>query len=466
MKEYKLVNNVIDEFPTREKTENNKYFCEFIDTRQGVKSYIFDLNGNHKKTLYFIYDESNTCGTLTTFPIYTFPDTFGKKRFPNLKFIRFVGFDLRANLNKKDLVMYSRNIIEDLPPPFVSELHHGFGVRKAYKIMIENLILKGFTKITILAKPDIKYTKKNDEFVISYEEFDKLRKLLDRIQLRKYKMHKTVNQFVVDTAYSDTKEQKIVMPEQMAKDIKLLLKYTRASNSAPLFYKEILDSVQNEVKTLVCKKKNKINQLQSEIEYVLLENILAEYKKLLDSDTKEERWHQFFKSNMSIISMAFNFPMIYFGDKAYVGGKGISNKGGHEADFLLKNICNGNLAILEIKTHMKSLLNNKKYRNGVYAPSEELSGGITQVLTQRYSLIVESNGLDIENASVINPPCFLVIGKLSDYNSDKEKKISFELFRSSIHGLQILAFDEVYEKLNNLYKALNIQRDEDTNTTP
>ena len=218
--------------------------------------------------------------------------------------------------------------------------------------------------------------------------------------------------------------------------------------------------------TLVCKKKNKINQLQSEIEYVLLENILAEYKKLLDSDTKEERWHQFFKSNMSIISMAFNFPMIYFGDKAYVGGKGISNKGGHEADFLLKNICNGNLAILEIKTHMKSLLNNKKYRNGVYAPSEELSGGITQVLTQRYSLIVESNGLDIENASVINPPCFLVIGKLSDYNSDKEKKISFELFRSSIHGLQILAFDEVYEKLNNLYKALNIQRDEDTNTTP
>ena len=72
-------------------------------------------------------------------------------------------------------------------------------------------------------------------------------------------------------------------------------------------------------------------------------------------------------------------PVVIEQDKAYVGGKGVSNTGGGIIDFLLRQAVLENVVLLEIKTPATSLLQHSTYRAGVYGPSDELGGGIARL---------------------------------------------------------------------------------------
>ena len=52
-----------------------------------------------------------------------------------------------------------------------------------------------------------------------------------------------------------------------------------------------------------------------------------------------------------------------------------------------------------------------------------------------------------------NPDCILILGNTSELN-DKDKKASFELWRSSLVGVVVLTFDEFKQKIDNLINAL------------
>ena len=136
-----------------------------------------------------------------------------------------------------------------------------------------------------------------------------------------------------------------------------------------------------------------------------------------------------------------------------MGGKALDNTGGKIVDFLYSHDLTNNLAIVEIKTPQTRLL-SKLYREDIYNISDELSGGVNQVLRYRDSLVKRSydfcrNG----NTEVLNPDAILIIGSLSELD-DENKIASFQLWRSSLQGICIVTFDEVEKRIANLVELL------------
>jgi len=149
-------------------------------------------------------------------------------------------------------------------------------------------------------------------------------------------------------------------------------------------------------------------------------------------------------------------PYIQLSNQAYVGGKSFYNKNGQYTDFLYKHKITNNSFIVEIKCPHTSLLNELPYRKpGVYSPSKELSGAVSQILAQKYEIETNiatlAHNTDDRNIDAYNVQGFIVVGLLDNLNGDNEKmkKRSFELFRNNQKNIRIMTYDECQEQLNN-----------------
>lgn len=205
---------------------------------------------------------------------------------------------------------------------------------------------------------------------------------------------------------------------------------------------------------------------------------LEEFRKLLEEPDyfAEQRalaggpeavWQKFFERNQWI----FGYGLTFVACEALTGekleqittGANIFTGAGKRSDAVMRT--KGYLSSLlfgEIKTHQTDLLAARAYREpDVYQPSKELSGGVSQVqktadkavrrLQARIYSIAEASGSPTGiDVLTIMPRQVLVIGRLSQFEENgainEERAHSFELFRRSINGLEILTFDELYER--------------------
>lgn len=171
----------------------------------------------------------------------------------------------------------------------------------------------------------------------------------------------------------------------------------------------------------------------------------------------EEFWHKTITENSLVLEQVFSWPTMVVKGKAYVGGKSVLNTGGGIVDFLVKNYLTNNAALVEIKTPATDLLRSAPYRDGVYSASEDLSGGVMQVLSYRYSLQREfyslKHGLP-GGLEAFEPRCVVIIGMTSELQGDEEKLRSLELFRNNSLGVAVVTFDELFEKTRRLVKIL------------
>ena len=201
----------------------------------------------------------------------------------------------------------------------------------------------------------------------------------------------------------------------------------------------------------------KTEHLQKVSTLIGISNIRKVIKFWQDNKTNsdEEFWQVFLKENPYIISQTFLFPVIILEDKAYVGGKGIGNSGGNLLDFLFAHRLNSNVALVEIKTPITPLLGSR-YRTGAYSVSQDLSGSINQVLnykdslTKEYDSLVRHSRCDFQ---VFEPKCVVIVGCISSLK-DEEQLRSFELFRSNLKNVQIVTYDELFDKLEMLLHLL------------
>ncbi|MCK5847995.1 MAG: DUF4263 domain-containing protein [Caldisericia bacterium] len=171
-------------------------------------------------------------------------------------------------------------------------------------------------------------------------------------------------------------------------------------------------------------------------------------------NNREEYWHRdIFAKNQWIISQLFSFPCTIFANKAYLGGKGLDNKGGKICDYIYQNQVTKNVAIVEIKTPCTKLI-GPKYRE-TFSMSSELSGSINQVLdykdtlTKNYYSLIKDPCKDFEP---FNPTCLVIVGNMCDLS--EVQKGTFEAFRNSLNNIFIVTYDEIIEKaqaLMNLY---------------
>lgn len=202
---------------------------------------------------------------------------------------------------------------------------------------------------------------------------------------------------------------------------------------------------------------NDLEKLSSMISLNGLNGILDVWKNN-KNNRSEEFWQRLFKNNSWVLAQLFSHPMIIINDKAYVGGKGIDNQGGNIVDFIYKNRLTENTALIEIKTPATKLLSGH-YRGNIFAVSSELSGSVTQILTYKDELQKNYRDLTAQSKQtfqVFNPKCFVVIGCLETERFSDIQQKSFEIFRSDLRSVEILTFDELFNKVEQLLRLFQL----------
>lgn len=173
------------------------------------------------------------------------------------------------------------------------------------------------------------------------------------------------------------------------------------------------------------------------------------------SSGDEDFWQRILTENSFVLEQVFAWPTTIHQDKAYVGGKDVTNKGGNIVDFLMKNYLTLNASLIEIKTPSTPMLGSE-YRNGIFNLSSELTGSAMQVLN--YKRTLQEQYLSVTQGQTnlfqsFDPKCAVIIGNTQNLDT-KEKRKSFELYRQQMHGVAIVTFDELYEKTRKLIQLM------------
>ncbi|MER5871801.1 Shedu immune nuclease family protein [Streptomyces sp. NPDC002044] len=181
----------------------------------------------------------------------------------------------------------------------------------------------------------------------------------------------------------------------------------------------------------------------------------------------EAVWQSFFEENPWIFGYGLNLvacePLDDGKLERITTGANIFTGAGKRSDAVMRSKgFISSLLLCEIKTHMTPLLASAPYRPpDVYQVSKEVVGAVAQVqktahkalrlVTGQLHRLYQDDGAptDIE-ISTARPRQVLVIGTLSEFTergaANPEKNTSFEQYRRSIQDVEVITFDELYER--------------------
>jgi hypothetical protein len=186
-----------------------------------------------------------------------------------------------------------------------------------------------------------------------------------------------------------------------------------------------------------------------------------------ENNGPESVWQDYFERNQWIFGYGLKLVACESLDddklEQISTGANIFTGSGKRADALLRSRGYiSSLLFCEIKTDTKPLLAPTQYRKpDVYRVSSELSGGVSQVqktthkalrtIASEFHRLFEPDGTPLRvEISSIKPRQVLIIGNLSELldggEINLEKSLSFELYRKSIIDVEILTFDELYQR--------------------
>ncbi len=188
----------------------------------------------------------------------------------------------------------------------------------------------------------------------------------------------------------------------------------------------------------------------------------------------EDLWQKFFERNQWIFGYGLHYVFVTgFEDRKLeqiVQGNDLMNRG-KRADALMmtRGIVNS-LCFAEIKTHRTPLLDKSSYRPACWAASRELAGAVAQVqgtvasairnLSDRIRPCTDNGDPTGEEVFNYKPRAFVVVGSLSEFVGEHgvnaEKLRSFELYRNSIVGVEIITFDELHERTKFIVAAADL----------
>ncbi|MFC6155866.1 Shedu immune nuclease family protein [Kribbella jiaozuonensis] len=182
---------------------------------------------------------------------------------------------------------------------------------------------------------------------------------------------------------------------------------------------------------------------------------------------EEGIWQHFFEANQWIFGYGLSLiSSESFSDQKLeqiTTGANIFGGAGKRSDAVLRSKGYiSSLMFAEIKTPAAALLYNEAYRPpDVFRPSKELSGGVAQLqktaekavrgIGDQLRRAYDSDGTPLGfEVSTVKPKQILIIGKLDEFvvNGDinPEKSMSFELYRRSMIDIEIITFDELFER--------------------
>jgi hypothetical protein len=437
----------------REKIDGiTKYFFIYKDNEKphfppdgsnGRQESFRDEDGDNKNLLAEI---NNNLHITTIYPFFTWVDKsdFLSSKYHPIRQIVFEGYSITDALSD----IGSFIVLENQPKVFTKTLVHGLGFKKEYRF-IPDTILAHFSSCEKLIISMTRATEiSGTSMIISDSDLDGLRRGIDRILDKSRAAAREDREYFVysELLYGVNPEKFPEIKNPVRKDA--IYKILKNSD----FVSTKLSD--NDKKGLLGIKDN------AELGY--LSSLRKEFKDLIDKNHNEDVYQKFLEENPLLLTMFSGSPYMQFKNQSYVGGKTFDNSKGQYPDFLFKHKVTNNTFIIEIKRPGSELLENREYRNGTFSASKELSGAISQVVTQKYQLETDIAALiknaDDRNVEAFNVQGLIIIGLLRGFNGknqEKDRKRSFELFRNNQKNVRIMAYDECLDQLDVFIDVLS-----------
>lgn len=165
---------------------------------------------------------------------------------------------------------------------------------------------------------------------------------------------------------------------------------------------------------------------------------------------------KFFEQNKWIFGYGLNYEILKQQQpQPHYGGTRVDGKGGQRGDNLMSTVGNLSFTVLvEIKTPATRLLQGEEeIRNGAWSLSKDLIDALSQIqanihMWEKYGSEQPNNRDRFEKLSVftVKPKGIIVIGSLKQLFDNRSKHETFQRFRQSIHGVEIITFDELFAR--------------------
>ena len=350
-------------------------------------------------------------------------------------------------------------VLQGLPPGFTKKIQFGLGLAKPYWPIINAVEeLSDCTEIVIAQKGLTGIDRKRNAFHILFDDFDALRKSLNRITRHGQNAARALKEA---TAYNVLAER----VGETTRPVHRTSHETRQLIADALEGKESLDeedqgriveAVSTHLDNIVVSNPSLTAKLHADIELVTLGRFINSLGEAIQKGHAEPWWQKFFTINPIALNLVFGCPVVTVHGQASVGGRRFSGTGDGIADFLMKNSITNNVAIVEIKKPSTRILNQKPYREGVYTPSSELTGAIGQVLDQKRKLQgsmaqLKENSRNYSLESHAIRGC-VIVGKMPE---DEDRVRAFELIRGNSKDVDVVTYDELLEKVRRVRDDLD-----------
>jgi Domain of unknown function (DUF4263) len=183
---------------------------------------------------------------------------------------------------------------------------------------------------------------------------------------------------------------------------------------------------------------------------------LKDFGDGIDKKRTEPLWQDFFEKNTWIFGYGLNYVILRVEQtQPRSGGADLAGKGERISDFMTRTGGEVQFTVLvEIKTAETQLLTGKKsVRSGAWSLNKDLTDALTQIQASveqwsQYGSKNPKNQERLEKRGIytIKPKGIIVVGCLGEVADDLDKRATFELFRRSVHGIEIITFDELYDR--------------------
>lgn len=376
-------------------------------------------------------------------------------RYKKIRTVVLEGFDFTEVRDVGGIV----DMMEYLPAGFLKNFNLSVGLAHENRFIVEQIEDMTDARELIISKVQASgYNANLYKFTLSFREFEEARKAIGRITNR------------AQTAASDVKAVTVhnfLAPIVARKEKVVRLRYNPMTRKFQelLLDDNGLDEVDHDAlveimasnaERIATTRPKKLEMLRDEIQLVTLDTLITKFEEMMSQSLSEDEWQKFFTEHPFILSFVFGYPVVQVDSHVSVGGKKLSGGGEKIGDFLYKHHLTGNSALFEIKKPQTKLLDTSRpYRSGIFGPSKDLSGAVSQILDQRYhfqlnfiSKAFASKRTDISSYAVA---CCVIIGCVPN---DEEQRKSFEFVRANSRDVQIVTFDELLEKLKQLRNFL------------
>ena len=334
--------------------------------------------------------------------------------------------------------------------PDAVEVEHPYPIRN--KIKTTFTFIKENNKITQVSFKRFKYYKKegyvaqDEQIVFSFSFF---KQIIDYLK------------FLSELNLADINERRITLAEDdlpADDETKKKIKTFLLRKDGQQIIEEVLNSgiiTSTDIVNIGYRKQ------QLEIFKKLLEeDYLLEYKKEIIKNTQikdELAWQYFFNENPWIFGYGLDYRFMGILQKEFsASGTEADGSGQVNGDFLIgdKKFTN----FVELKKPDTPLFKNSTTRSGAWKLSTDLMEAKSQILEQKASgqiklekeTIHDSDGNEIKQKSY-DSKVILILGNWDQIKNDvdlvKQTKIkTFELFRRDSRNVEIITFDELFER--------------------